>query len=583
MSDLIAPPDEGVVSSRILFITAICIVIGAVAGVLAKMLIALIALITGLVFHGTLTTTLLSPEGHRLGLLVVVVPVLGALVIGLMARYGASAIRGHGIPEVMERVLFGESRISPRIMLLKPLSAAIAIGTGGPFGAEGPIIATGGAFGSVVGQRLSVTAEERKTLLAAGAAGGMAATFGTPVAAVLLAIELLLFEYRARSIIPVALAASAATVVRSIIIETGPVFDMLPVADHTWAALAVYVGIGAAVGVLSVGVTRAIYAIEDGFEKLPLHWMWWPAIGAVAVGLTALVEPRILGVGYEHIEGILTGELWGTSLLVLVVLKFLAWSIYLGSGTSGGTLAPLFIIGGGAGAWLGGLMVTALPAIGIQPAVAGLVGMAAIFAGASHALLASIVFAFEATRQPLGLLPLLAGSSAAYLASILLMRTSIMTERLARRGVRVRPEYAMDYLHQVLVRDGMSADVVALDATRTVGSVRAWIREGSDGATHQAFPVVDADQLVLGMVTRRDLFAPALSPESTVGEAVRRTPIVVHPHHTLRDAADLMVVTGVGRLPVLDAASRRLVGIVTRSDLLHAHERRLRMSTDRRR
>src|SRR5690606_26602460 len=345
------------------------------------------------------------------GAWVVVVPVVGAVLIGLMARYGATGIRGHGIPEVMERILHGESRIAPRLMFLKPFSAAIAIGTGGPFGAEGPIIATGGALGSVVGQVLHVTAEERKTLLAAGAAGGTAATFGTPVAAVLLAIELLLFEYRARSIIPVALAASAATAVRFLLIGTGPVFLMSGIAEPAWTALASYVVLGALIGVASVAATRAIYAIEDGFERLPVHWMWWPALGAMVVGLVGWVDPRVLGVGYEHIDALLTGSLTGPALLTLVVLKFVAWSIYLGSGTSGGTLAPLFIIGGGLGAGMGFVIADLAPGLGVSPPVAGLVGMAAMFAGASHALLASIVFAFEATRQPLSLLPLLAGGS----------------------------------------------------------------------------------------------------------------------------------------------------------------------------
>ena len=569
------------VSTRLVVVTGVCVLVGAIAGVVAWGLLALIALITGLVFHGTLTVELLTPDAHMLGIGIVLVPVLGALVIGLMARYGAPAIRGHGIPEVMERVLFADSRISPRMMLLKPLSAAIAIGTGGPFGAEGPIIATGGAFGSLVGQGLHVTAEERKTLLAAGAAGGMAATFGTPVAAVLLAIELLLFEYRARSIIPVALAACAATAVRSLLIAHGPVFAMSPVAEQTWLGLAAYVALGALIGLAAVAVTRTIYAIEDAFEKLPMHWMWWPAIGAVAVGVCGWIDPRILGVGYEHIDHILTGELIGTTLIVLVVLKFVAWSIYLGSGTSGGTLAPLFIIGGGLGAWLGSLVATLAPAVGVQIEVAGLVGMAAMFAGASHALLASIVFAFEATRQPLGLLPLLAGGSAAYLVSILLMRTSIMTERLARRGVVIRPEYAMDYLQQVTVREAMTRNVVRLDAAARVGDVRDWIRQGSGGATHQAFPVMD-DGRVVGVITRRELFVAELGDDARVVSAVRRPPVVVYERNTLREAADQMVRERVGRLPVVDKAGT-LLGIVSRSDLLTAHERRLRQSTERER
>jgi H+/Cl- antiporter ClcA len=349
-----------------------------------------------------------------------------------MARYGSPAIRGHGIPEAMEQVLSNESRIKPRLIFLKPISAAIAIGTGGPFGAEGPIIATGGALGSVAGQLMRITADERKTLLAAGAAAGMAATFGSPVSAVLLAIELLLFEYRARSLVPVSLAAATATGVRMAFSGSAPVFPMPNLGQPSGSALVTYIVIGAIIGILSVFVTRAVYAVEDGFEKIPVHWMWWPAIGAVAVGVIGWIAPRTLGVGYDNIEKIIAGNIVGSALLVLVVLKFISWAIALGSGTSGGTLAPLFTIGGGLGSAIGAVIIAVAPSLGVDIRIAALVGMAAIFAGASRALLASVVFAFETTRQPMGLLPLLAGCSAAYLASLLLMRNTIMTEKLAR-------------------------------------------------------------------------------------------------------------------------------------------------------
>src|SRR5690606_19186993 len=353
------------------------------------------ALITNIVFFHRVSLEMVSPASADLGPWMVAVPVAGAVIIGLMARFGSPAIRGHGIPEVMEKVLHGESRIPVRLMVLKPISAAIAIGTGGPFGAEGPIIATGGALGSTVGQVLRITAEERKTLLAAGAAAGMAATFGSPVSAVLLAIELLLFEYRARSMIPVALAAAAATSVRMILVGPDPVFMIPPIAPPSGAALASYVVLGGLIGLAAAAVTRAIYTIEDAFERLPIHWMWWPALGAVVVGIIGYIEPRTLSVGYVWIEQILSGDIVGMTLLLFVVLKFISWSIYLGSGTSGGTLAPLFIIGGGLGAALGSAADALWPGLGMDASVAGLVGMAAIFAGASHALLASVVFAFE--------------------------------------------------------------------------------------------------------------------------------------------------------------------------------------------
>jgi H+/Cl- antiporter ClcA len=495
-------------------------------------------------------------------------------VIGVMARFGSAQIRGHGIPEVMERVLQGGSNISPRLMFLKPLSAAVAIGTGGPFGAEGPIIATGGALGSVVGQLMRTTADERKTLLAAGAAAGMAATFGSPVAAVLLAVELLLFEYRPRSIIPVALAAAAATAARFVLIGSDPVFAVGDIGAPVSTALVGYIALGAFIGVASVWVSRAIFSIEDAFERLPIHWMWWPALGAVVVGVVGWIDPRTMGVGYDQIEAIIGGSVVGWSLVTLVALKFISWSLYLGSGTSGGTLAPLFIIGGGLGALGGAALNAALPGLGVSVPMAALVGMAAMFAGASHALLASVVFAFETTRAPLGLLPLLAGCSTAYLVALRMSRQSIMTWKLHRRGQKIRTEYVVDFLDRMRVDEVMTRDVVTLEASRTLAEVRTWLVEGS--WKHQGFPVVDAGGELRGVVTRRDLIDPAVGPDVTVGEVVKRSPVAAFEQSTLREAADHMVREQVGRLPVVSRdANRRLVGIVTRSDLLRAHERRL--------
>lgn len=570
------PREEPVIGARTVRIAGIAMLIGIAGGFIAEALLRLIGLITNLVFFQRIDTTLVPPTTEHLGVWVIAVPILGAVVIGLMARFGSPAIRGHGIPEVMEKVLRGESRIPLRLMFLKPLSAAIAIGTGGPFGAEGPIIATGGALGSSLGQALRITADERKTLLAAGAAAGMAATFGSPVSAVLLAIELLLFEYRARSIIPVALAAAAATGVRLILVGPEPVFHVPAFAQPSGGALAAYVVLGAIIGAAAAGVTRAVYWIEDAFERLPVHWMWWPAIGAIAVGAIGFIDVRTLSVGYVWIEQILSGEIVGATLLLFVILKFVSWSIYLGSGTSGGTLAPLFIIGGGLGAALGGVAQGWWPALGVEPAVAGLVGMAAIFAGASHALLASIVFAFETTRQPLSLLPLLAGCSAAYLVMLLLMRNSIMTEKLARRGTSAPTDYALDPLTQVTVREAMSDDLITLDADLTLGHVRTWLGSGAGGTHHQGFPVTTEDEYLVGVVTRRDLLG-AEPDHARVRDVVRREPVVIFLDNTLREAADHMVREGVGRLAVVSREHpAQVVGVITRSDLLSGHRRRLR-------
>jgi chloride channel protein, CIC family len=564
---------------RILVISAIAVGIAFFAALAAEALIALIGLITNLGFYGRLSLAFTSPRDNALGAAVIVIPILGALVVGVMARYGSPAIRGHGIPEAMERVLYNQSRISARVTLLKPLSAAVSIGTGGPFGAEGPIIATGGALGSLIGQFLEITADERKVLLAAGAAAGMAATFGSPVSAILLAVELLVFEYRPRSLIPIALASTVAAAVRMSFHGSAPIFQMPDLVRPSGTALASYVLLGAVVGLASVYITRAVYAIEDAFERLPIHWMWWPALGAVVVGVVGYFDPRTLGVGYDNIEHILSGSVVGYTLLALVALKLVSWSVALGSGTSGGTLAPLFTIGGGLGSMLGAAGMLVFPGFQFDIRVAGLVGMAAMFSGASHALLTSIIFAFETTRQPMGLLPLLGGCSAAYLVSILLMRHSIMTERLARRGTPVPTEYTVDYLDQLLVRDHASAEVVTIQSDETLESALARVSGPVVGQTHNGFPVVNSDGTLAGVVTRRDLDDPKAPRHLRVGAVLKRPPVIIYPDNTLRDAADHMVHEKVGRLPVIQREGPpKVIGIITRSDLLEAHQTRLEAS-----
>jgi H+/Cl- antiporter ClcA len=587
--EIIPPRETRLVDQRTVFIAAWAMVIAFGAGLLAQFLIHLIGLFTNIAFYHRFSIAFVSPADAQPGWpTLLLVPVIGGLVVGGLARYGSEAIRGHGIPEVMERVLFGESRIRARVMILKPLSAAIAIGTGGPFGAEGPIIASGGALGSVIGQLVHVSADERKILLAAGAAAGMAATFASPVSAVLLAVELLLFEYRARSLIPVALAAVVATAVHVAFNGSDAVFAVPEIAQTRDVALIGYTLLGALMGVIAVGITRLSYSIEDGFEafgkRFNVHWMWWPAIGAIAVGVTGLLEPRILGIGYSNITGALGGTIVGRALLFLALLKLISWTIYISSGTSGGTLAPLFTIGSGLGAWIGGVVAVLAPGFGISPGVAGLVGMAAIFAGATHALLASIVFAFETTRQPMGLLPLLAGCSAAYLVSLLLSRNSIMTEKLVRRGIRVRTDYAVDHLANLPVSEVAAREVVALNASDTLGSVRAWIASGAGGTTHQGFPVLDDDRHLVGVLTRRDILDASQSDSALAGSIIRRPPAVAFEDSSVREAADHMVLQRVGRLPVVTREDvRTVVGMISRSDLLSAHKSRLRASQVRNR
>lgn len=427
--------------ARLVRLSVLAVIVSLLACAAAQGLTVLIAVCTNLFFFGRLSTAAVSPWTQQLGAWVILIPSLGGLVVGIMARWGSPAIRGHGIPESMERILKHDSRVPKRLAVLKPLSAAIAIGSGGPFGAEGPIIATGSALGSLVGQILPVNARERKALLAAGAAAGMTATFGSPIAAVLLAIELLLFELSPLVVVPVVVAAATAAVARIVVVGPAPVFAMRPLPAPDFAAFAAAALIGVCMGAAAVLITAAVYAVEELFERLPIHFMWWPAIGSLAVGVAGWIEPRVFGVGYANIEAILDGSLIGQALLLLCVLKGLAWLISLASGTSGGTLAPLFTFGGGLGVLAGAAIAHALPGLHLDPRLAALLGMASLFAGASHALLASAVFAAEVTGQTIAMGPLFAACGTAYVVAALISHSSIMTRKIERRGIHVPREF----------------------------------------------------------------------------------------------------------------------------------------------
>ncbi|HET6328065.1 MAG TPA: chloride channel protein [Planctomycetaceae bacterium] len=577
------PPEASGVDRRTVKVCLVAILLGVLAAFVAKGLILLIDFITNFAFFHRLSVDPASPGNNTLGIWVIAVPVIGGLFVGFMARYGSKAIRGHGIPEAMEGILTKDSRIPARMTFLKPLSAAISIGTGGPFGAEGPIIATGGALGSLFGQFTYTTPSERKTLLAAGAAAGMAGTFGSPVAAVLLALELLLFEFRARSIIPVALASAAAAGIRPLLFGHEPVFAMGDLSPVPFSGLAFYAVLGLVLGLVAAGINRLVYAIEDSFDHLPIHWMWWPALGAVAVGTIGYFYPDTLGVGYYNIRSILDHGLAMQVVVMLCLMKFLSWSISLGSGTSGGTLAPLLTIGAGSGQVLGAAAMWCLPFAGIDLRLAALVGMAATFAGASRAFLASAVFAFETTCQPNGLLPLLAGCAASYLVASLAGKHSIMTEKIARRGIRTPADYVPDPLEQVTVDEIASKPVVTLPAADTVSAARAWMATNVEAARHQGFPIVDTTGILIGVLTRRDLQAETAGESQTLRELLKRPAKFVYEDCTVRQAADHMVNHNIGRLPVvLRDQPTRLIGIVTRSDILSAYRRRIKQDETQR-
>jgi H+/Cl- antiporter ClcA len=566
---------------RLLWIALLAIVVGAIGACFAVALLWLIALFTNLFYYHEFSGVIRSPAAAAADWRFVFVPAIGGLIIGLMARYGSSQIRGHGIPEAMEAILIGQSRMKPKVAVLKPISSAISIGSGGPFGAEGPIIMTGGAAGSIIAQAFSMTSAERKTLLVAGAAAGMSATFATPLAAVLLAVELLLFEWRPRSLAPVALASIAAALLRPYLLGPGPLFPVTAHGQLSADVLLAAAFVGLMAGVLSMLLTIAVYGAEDAFARLPIHWMWWPMIGGLVVGIGGYFQPRALGVGYDVIEDLLRGNYVPRLLITLIVVKALIWSISLGSGTSGGVLAPLLMMGGALGAIEAGF----LP--GNDKALWPLISMAAVLGGTMRAPLTAVAFAIELTYDIAALPALLLASITAYTFSALVMKRSILTEKIARRGYHVSREYSVDPLETLSVGEVMTADVVMVPASLPIDELLSQYFAGGSIYKHQSYPVQDADGRLLGLVTKRDLLDHWLARHAARSEddnaaidpiiafdLIRRQPIVAYPWETCRTAALRMVQAGVGRLLVVSQdAPDQLLGIITRSDLLKARTR----------
>ncbi len=567
-------------SFRMLLVSLLSAGIGLVAGIVAFALYKLIGLFTNLFFFHRWSADFSSAQHNHLGWMVIVTPVIGGLIVGVMAKYGTSKIKGHGIPEAMEAVLFNRSRIAPRVAILKPISAAIAIGTGGPFGAEGPIIQTGGAIGSLVGQVFHTTASERKVLLACGAAAGMSATFNTPIAGVILAIELLLFEFKSRSFIPLVIASTLATAVHMQLLGLGPMFQVSAMDFAIPRALPFYLVLGLLSGLAAVGFSKLLYWVEDQFDKLPVDELWWPAIGALGLGIIGFFVPRVLGVGYDTIGDILNGSLAWKLLLVVMLAKAAALVISLGSGTSGGLLAPCFMWS----AAMGGIFAIAgnsvFPSAHLSPGAFALVAMGAVFASASRATFTFIIFSFEITRDYNSILPLMLVSVIADgIAMLFMPDSSIMTEKLARRGLHVHQDYEADILSQARVEETMERDVPAISADTKVGVLAERIaRHDPAVARHEALLILDDNGKLAGIITRGDLLR-ALDKDSTgamnVREAGSSNLIVTYPDELVSEAAAKMLGRDIGRLPVVDRAdSKKVLGYLGRSSVMAARLRR---------
>ncbi|MBO9623220.1 MAG: chloride channel protein [Sphingomonas sp.] len=559
-----------------LMLSVAALLVGTGGALGAWVLLKLIAIATNLFWFGRLSAAPAEIVDNNVGLAILAIPSIGGLIIGLMARFGSEKIRGHGIPEAIEAILYGESRLSPKVAVLKPLSSAISIGSGGPFGAEGPIIMTGGAIGSLFAQCFHLSAAERKTLLVAGAAAGMTGIFGTPIAAILLAIEVLLFEWKPRSFVPVVVAASVAFAWRPLLLGTGPLFPFPAVHFASpWPVSGAALGVGILVGLQAALLSVLLYRIEDLFARLPVHWMWWPAIGGLVVGAGGLVDAHVLGAGYANIQALLDGSLAIRVVLALAAVKALVWLVALGSGTSGGVLAPLLILGGA----LGYLLGTFLPG---APGFWAMIGMAAILSGAMRAPLTAALFAAELTGH-FNALPLIAiGSAGAYAVSVLVMRRSILTEKIARRGRHILQEYTVDPLDFLQAGDVMTSEPETLPGAQSVAQTIAFF---ATTARHRSYPVVDERGRLLGLVSRSDALRWQTlggSDEIPLGEILSdASQPTAAPATPIGAVADLMVETGIGRIPIVEPGTARVVGILSRHDLLKARSLRRRDEVER--
>jgi chloride channel protein, CIC family len=565
---------------RIGLISGLAALIGILAGFIAYALYDLIGLITNLAYYHEWSFHFRSPEHTLLGPWIIVTPVIGGIIVGFMAKYGSEKIKGHGIPEAMEAVLTSRSRIEAKVAILKPLSAAIAIGTGGPFGAEGPIIQTGGAIGSLIGQIISTTASERKVLLACGAGAGMAATFNTPIAGVILAIELLLFEFRSRSFIPLVIACTLATSVRAVLLGQHSMFTMGNVNFDVLHGLPFYLLLGVLSGVAAICFTKALYWVEDQFDRLPINDLWHPAIGALGLGIIGFFVPRVLGVGYDTISDILNNNLALKVLLLIAIFKALALMISLGSGTSGGLLAPMFMSSAALGGSFAIVVDLIFPSAHLSPGAYALVAMAAVFGAASRATFAFIVFAFEITRDYNAILPLMLACVIADLIAIHYLPSSIMTEKLARRGLRVPGEYEAGVLQVVRVSEVMRKDVQPIAPEMTVGDLAERMSRGEASFNlTQGLPIIEKDGKLAGVVTQGDLLrALEADPKgtATVQEAGTRNLVVAYPDESFFDALFRMLQNDIGRLPVVSREdTKEMIGYLNRSSILGAWTRQM--------
>lgn len=553
---------------EIVRICCFAVLVGAVAGLVAQALLALIQLFTNIFFYGRFSFAYSIPAHHHLGLWIILIPPIGALLVGVMIHFWEPTLKGHGIPEAMESVLFGHSRMRLRVALLKPLATAFAIGTGGPFGAEGPIIQTGAALGSLFGQAVGLTPYYRRVLLASGAAAGMAATFTAPMAGILVAIELLLFELRARSFIPVALAASVATGVRIHFAGWAPLFPTPMFRLTGMNELWLFALLGLVMGAAGIIMIRVLSWLEDFFDELPVpnRLIWAPVIGGFLLGGIGYFYPQVLGTSYDTIRDMLNDRLNLANLTGISFAKFWALVLSLGSGTTGGVFAPSLVVGGGIGASFAILFRHIAPGLVSDPAFYALAAMGGMFGGIARAPLTSIVFLFELSHNPNAILPLIICVMISDAVVRLCSRDSIMTVKLVKRGLIILQDYSVPVLMRARIDQVMRKEFSLLHADDELQKVLETFVPGELGL----IPVIEQGGELVGIVEPHDLLRTEPPDHHfTMRELARRDYVLAYLGESVDQVhREMMLKNTENVVVVAPDDNRKPVGIARANDIL---------------
>lgn len=608
--------DHGPIESnggfRIGFVSVLSGLIGILAAVIAFLIYRFIGFLYNLFFYQRLAFSFVEPPDSGLQLWIIFVPALGGLIAGLMAQYGSRRIIGHGIPEAMEAVWDNDSKVAPRVLILKPISAAIAIGTGAPFGVEGPIIQSGGAMGSVFGQWISTTAAERKVLLACGAAAGMAATFNTPLAGILVAIELLVFEFQARSFIPISIASLIATGTRRPLIGVGPMFQIEGIPTEFFPNLPFLIALGIVIGGAAILFKDGYFLAETYIHRIPVSDVLLPAIGGLILGVMGLLVPRTFGVGYDVAQEIINNELAVGLVFVVMLFKVVGVTVTLGSKTSGGFLAPVFVAGAAIGSVFAHVM-NLLPGVTIPVSLFALAGLGTLFGVVSNATFGFTIFAIEVTGRYDALLPVFLVGVVADAIATLYMGPDIMTTELSDRGIDVHQEYEIDVLKRFKAGEVMDTNPASIDPGVTAAQLAATIAgtgtsspessvadgglerfvdeanevaeadtielaEESEQTVHDGFPIVDSGGELVGVITYGDLVRAIARGDGdrTVTDVGTTDLIVGYPDERLFETVIRMAEADIEQLPIVPRDDEvELVGVLDSQNLMTSALRQL--------